>query len=588
MKVKGQEMTIKGTSISRGIAIGTPFFFSIAEEVIIEKIIPDEELHAEIERYRTALAQSKKDLQKLRARIEKEKALEASAILDAQLQIIDDPLLTKNVIEEIRYQKKNADFLFHLLVSHHEKKFQEMDDPFFRERGRDLHDVSRRVIGHLLHEKRASLRKIGRNSIVIAHDLDPSDVAEASLGVVDAIITEVGGVTSHAAIVAKAKGIPCIANVDIASLKQAQNSKIIVDSRTGEIILFPSQETLNHYSALQNQLHAHFKQLERVSNLEAETFDGFKMRLSANLDMINELESIHQYGGGGIGLFRSEYIFLSANSIPTEEEQYAIYRRLVEKMQGLPIVIRTFDVGGDKLTLQEQLSPEVNPYLGFRAIRFLLKEREIFKCQVRAILRASAFGDVSIMFPMVSGLPELLEAKAIVREAHQELMQEKKATGRLRIGCMIEVPSAAILSDLLGKECDFLSIGTNDLVQYSLAADRRNHAMSMLYTPTHPSVIRLIKLIVSQANQCRIPVTVCGEVAADPRFTPLLMGLGVHELSVSSRCLPQVKNAIRNTSIVAATQLAEKILGLSTPQEIQEVLAAEYQKNVPEDFFYNC
>lgn len=590
MKLTLNETTLRGTSICPGIAIGIPYFFAVHENVVTERQIEADQISNEITHYRSALERSKKDIKHLQTQMEKENAIEACSILDTHLQIIDDPLLTTEVEAEIRRQKKNVDFVFSNLISMHEKKFEDMVDPFFRERVRDLKDVARRVMGHLLEVKRVSLSDIPANSIVFAHDLAASDVAEAKLGYVDALVTNLGGETSHAAIVSKAKGIPYIANVHYASLEQMKESLVIVDSRTGDVIINPSEKTLIHYQQLQKQLKEHFNLLEKHSKLEAETFDGYKMRLSANIDMLSELDMIHQYGGSGVGLFRSEYIFLSKQQFPSEEEQFVIYRRLVEKMKGLPIVIRTFDVGGDKLTAeQKQASHEGNPYLGCRAIRFLLKEKKIFKTQLRAILRASAYGDVSIMFPMVSGLPELLEAKAIVEESKQELsLGEKRRIGRIRIGCMIEVPSAAILSDLLGKECDFLSIGTNDLVQYSLAADRSNQAMSMVYTPTHPSVIRLIKLVVSQANQCGIPVTICGEVAADPRFTPLLMGLGVAELSVASRYLPLVKNAIRNTSIVAATQLAEKALGLSTPTEIQDLLTLEYQKNVPQDFFYNC
>lgn len=312
------------------------------------------------------------------------------------------------------------------------------------------------------------------------------------------------------------------------------------------------------------------------------------MRLSANIDMVDDVDTFHKYGGHGVGLFRSEYIFLSNDTFPTEEDQFVLYQQIVRKMNGLPIVIRTFDFGGDKWLLKQPMAIDGNPFLGCRAIRFLLKERDIFKAQLRAILRASAFGDVSLMFPMISAYSELMEAKEIVKEAREELRKRGEYTADgMRIGSMIEVPSAVIIADLLAKECDFLSIGTNDLVQYSLAVDRRNHSASGFYASTDPSVIRMIKQVVCEANHHGIPVTVCGEIAADPRFTPLLLGLGVHELSVAARYIPMIKRAIRNTAIVDATFLAERVLTLTNSRDILDLLNQEYQQSIPSDQFYN-
>ena len=368
-----------------------------------------------------------------------------------------------------------------------------------------------------------------------------------------------------------------------------KDSWVIVDGRTGEIIINPNPETLSKYKQLRDQLHKHLEKLTKQGKLEAETYDGYRIQLSANIETFTELEMLHELGGSGVGLLRTESAFLAKETFPTEEEQFYIYSHFVEQMKGLPIVIRTFDLGGDKYLRNQQHVHECNPFLGCRAIRFSLKEKEIFKAQLRAILRSSALGDVSIMFPMVSSLSELLEAKALLQESRQELIARgEPMADRLPIGCMIEVPSAAIIADILAKECDFLSIGTNDLVQYALAVDRSNNALRDLYTPTHPSILRLIRFVVSEANHHEIPVTVCGEVAADPRFAPLLLGLGVHELSVASRYLPTIKNAIRNTSIVNASKLAEQALSLSSAAEIEELINREYRKNVPEDCFYNC
>lgn len=540
-------------------------------------------------RYRLAIERSKEDVLRLKRQLEAERIVQGAAILDAHQQMMQDPLLTFEVEKQIRSSRKNAEFVFHSTIKHFQKQFSSISDPFFRERFKDIQDISRRVMSYLIASVRFTLADIPKECIIFARDFTPSDVAEASNARAGALVAISGGSTSHAAIVAKAKGIPYVANVDFTKEKFDKDALVVVDGRTGEIIFNPNKETLAHYRQISAQLRTHLDKLESTGKLKPETYDGYSIRLSANIDVVTEAEMLHQYGGSGVGLYRSEYVILEKEAFPTEDEQFEIYKGIVEKMDGMPIVIRTFDIGGDKQISGAQAIREVNPFLGCRAIRFLLKETKIFKAQLRAILRASAFGDVSIMFPMVSSLNELLQAKELMREARAELEKEgRRVAAHVRVGTMIEVPSAAIISDLLAKECDFLSIGTNDLVQYALAVDRDNHAMSSLYTPAHPSVIRLIRLIVSEANHQGIPVTVCGEVASDPRFTPLLLGLGVHELSVATRYIPIVKNAIRSSSIVAASHLAERVMRLSTGDEIEALLDEEYRNNVPEDFFYNC
>lgn len=584
-----QEIRLKGLPICRGIAIGKPFFFHFVEDSVPEFSIPEQDIEEEIVRYRLAINSSVEDLKFLQTEFEEERIFEGASILDAQLQILQDNLFTHHIENEIYRTHKNAEYVFHNLIKEYQVKFDALEDSFFRERFKDLQDIARRIMAHLRVSVRISLANIPPHSIIFSHELTASDAVEANISQVGAFVTETGGSTSHAAIVAKAKGTPYVTNVDFRNVITGDDCWIIVDGRTGEIIINPATETLEEYQRISKQLKTHLSSLIGMNNLPPETYDGYSVRLSANIEAANELEMLHSHGASGVGLFRSEYIFLTKEIFPPEEEQFEIYKSVVANMRGLPTVIRTFDLGGDKCFPNKQFSREINPFLGCRAIRFLLKEQEIFKTQLRAILRASAYGEVSIMFPMVSTLSELIEAKSIVNEVKYELAQRGEKIGQdIKIGCMIEVPSAAIIADLLAQECDFLSIGTNDLIQYSLAVDRGNQALSALYTPTHPSVIRLIKLIVNEANHRGIPVTVCGEVAADPRFTALLLGLGVHELSVSTRYIPTVKHAIRNTSIVAASHLAEKVLSLRTAAEIQALLVEEYKENVPEDFYYNC
>lgn len=582
-----QEIRLKGLPICRGIAIGKPFFFHVVENEIPDYKIEKNDIEKEVSRFHQAIAKTRDDIRRLQKQLEIEQIIEGTQILDAQLQMMQDPLITDNVEIEILNSSRNAEIVFHEIITRFQEKFDTFSDPIFSERFKDIQDISRRVMSYLL-DNVVSNSDIPKGSIVFARELTTSDIAEANKSSVIAFVSHFGGTTSHAAIVAKAKGIPYITSVEYESVESFKDCDLILDARTGDIIVNPDNETLKMYQLLKNQLNSHRIKLDQIQNLKAETYDGYSVRLSANIETSSELEMLHKFGGHGVGLFRSEYAFESEKGFPAEDEQFQLYKNIVQQMNGLPIVIRTFDVGGDKFLGNRLIAAESNPYLGCRAIRFLLKESDVFKVQLRAILRAANYGNVSIMFPMVSSLQELLEAKSVIAEVKNELLDRgEELPESIKVGCMIEVPSAAIISDLLAKNCDFLSIGTNDLIQYALAVDRGNHSMSSLYTPTHPSVIRLIKLIVHEANIQGIPVTVCGEIAADPRFTPLLLGLGVHELSVACRYLPIVKNAIRNISIIEAHKLAEKALSLSTAYEIQLLINEEYKQNVPDDVFYN-
>ncbi len=583
MIVEEKESTICGIPTSHGIAIGKLVFFTHDEGSVNEINVSDEQVKNEVIRYERAVKRTKQDIKRLKKQLEIDRSLEAAAILETQLQILDDPLLTSEIKENIVQSKKNAEFVFHRFLQQYQKKFNEIKDPFFRERGCDLLDISRRILGYLKESGRVSIASLPMGSIVFSHEIAASDVAEAHPQNICAIISDTGGATSHAAIVAKAKGIPYIVNVSFSSIEVAVNSEIIVDGSTGEIILHPLGKTLTQYKKAKKQLDSLYNELEKTCSLKSETWDGFEVKLSANIEMVSEIDALHQYGGCGVGLFRSEYIFLSKQSIPSEEAQYLIYSQIISAMKGLPIVIRTFDLGGDK----QQAWQKASPYLGSRAIRFLLKEKDLFKAQIRAILRASERGAASIMFPMIADLSELTEAKELIAEVQNELSLSRKITEKkVRIGCMIEVPSAAVISDLLAKECDFLAIGTNDLIQYLFAVDRSNQAVGEHYNSMHPALIRMIKLIVTQASQYGTPVCVCGEIAGDPRFTPLLIGLGVHELSVSIRNLPLIKKVVRQTSVVRAHQLAEQVLELASSSEIQELLNAEFRSIMPDDYHY--
>ena len=585
MKLKQKELLIQGTPISHGIAIGRLAAFTHEQKSIPEREIPKNEVRKEVRRYERALKCTKNDLQRLKKLLEMDNSHEAAAILDTHLQLLEDPILVAEVKEKISESRKNADFIFQGFLQKYQQRFDEIQDLFFRERGCDLLDISRRVLEHLGGSERASLASIPPNTIVFTNEVSASDVAEANLQNICAIVSHEGSPTTHAAIVAKAKGISYIANVSSDVIEEALGTEVIVDARSGNLILYPTKKTLSKYRKVQQQINDSFQELEKNCSLQAETYDGYKVGLMANIEMVNEIERLHEYGCAGVGLFRSEYIYLAKQRFPSEEEQFVIYSQIVSSMRGLPIVIRTFDVGGDKLSVEEQATHKGNPYLGCRAIRFLLQRPDIFRAQIRAILRASERGNVSIMFPMITDLSELIEAKELIAEVQNELYHSGKIIeNKVRIGCMIEVPSAAMISDHLAKECDFIAIGTNDLVQYLLAVDRSNQSVNKLYTPMHPALIRIIKLVVGQAGEYGVPVSVCGEIAGDPRFTPLLIGLGVSELSVSLRNLPLIKKVIRNISIVRCHQLVEKVQTLTSPAEIQELLNKEFQTLFPEEY----
>lgn len=580
-----QETAYKGVPISRGIAIGKAFFFRQVELQTPEFAIAASDIDNEIARYHRAVEKSREDIVRLQDKLKEECIHEGADILGAHLQIMQDPLMTVAVEAEMRETKKNAEFVFDSLIKKYQKKFQSIKDSFFRERFKDIQEISKRVEGYLRQSVRLTFADVPPGSIVVVDELSASDAAEAKGNEIGAIVTRSGGATSHAAIVAKAKGIPFVCNVPVESELFNEETVVIVDGRTGDVIFNPDPETLQKYQTLYEEGKKHLRRLEDRGTLPAQTYDGYNIRLSINLEMVNELEPIHTHGSHGVGLFRSEYIFLSGGNFPSEEDQYHIYKSIVEKLDGLPIVIRTFDIGGDK---QFQSSSTPAKFPGDRSLRYLLSERQIFKTQLMAILRAAVYGEVSVMFPMVTALSDLQEAKQLLEEAKRELDErEVRRAEKVRVGCMIEVPSAAIISDLLARECDFLSIGTNDLVQYALAIDRGSPTLQKYYLPTHPSVIRLIKMVVSEGNHQGIPVSVCGEIASDPRFTPLLIGLGVQELSLAPRFIPTIKNAVRNTSIVAASHLAEKVLSLSSAEQIMQLLTDEYRNNVPEDCFYN-
>lgn len=554
------EILLRGQGLSGGIAIEKPLFLNSPTEVITPEKISEDAVENEVEAYRIALEKCRKDIQQLQQQMERERILEGAAILEGHLHILGDPLITTDIEKQIRALKQNAPYVFQSMVKEYGKRFEKIREPFFRERYKDLKDLSNRILHHLLRKQQISHNNLTDPVILVSWEITASEVAEIDPTRVKGIISQEGSATSHAAIVARAKGIPFVSNVDVALIQKHGAVEIILDGETGAIFLNASPETKQRYILLNEKNPKATAFPTQAVFLHSETIDGYRVKVLANVDLVDEVELVHQFSGDGIGLIRTEFMFLSKEQFPSEEEQEQVYSTMVKSANGLPVTFRTFDVGGDKpLGCHSQFFAS-SPAMNSRAIRHLLKERTVLKDQLRAILMASRYGNVKVLFPMISSLNDLKNAKELLKESHHEVTARGIKVPLPKVGCMVEVPSAAIVSDQLAAHSDFLSIGTNDLYQYSLAVDRAHHEMSAIYSSTDPSILRLIKYVVGQANKKGIPLSVCGEIAADPKMIPLLIGLGVHELSVASRTIVQVRDVIRSSSITLAAELVENVL----------------------------
>ena len=582
---ESKEFRLQGAPVSEGIAIGTSFFITPqTDDIIPEFSIHSNQVDDEILRYRGALSACKIELGYLKHNLEKEGSQEAIDIIETHLQMLEDPLITEHVEEKIRAVRRNIESVFSAVIREYEKKFSKMKDEFFQQRLIDILDLSKRILSHLGEKNKINFSDIPLSSIVFAKELIPSHTAAIQASRVSAFVTQSGGGNSHAALIARAKGIPYVSSIDVDLFQNVQGRCIIVDGQTGEIIVNPDRATLEKYKEIKTRLKTSYQLLQQDVHHVTETVDGYLVHVLANVGNLSDLDEMHNYSPEGIGLFRSEYLFLEKHTLfISEEEQYAAYCELIAKSLGLFVVIRVFDVGGDKNpNLFFEHEKEANPVLGCRGIRFLLRHPNIFRTQLRAIMRAAGDADVRLLLPLVSDIHELLEAKRIINEVQDELIEQGLVKRRnYPVGCMIEVPSVVFICDAIAKEADFLSIGTNDLVQYTLGIDRSNPSMSDFCYPAHPSVIRMIKMVVMESRKQNKPVTICGEIASNPIFIPLLLGLGINEFSCSPRYIPFVKRAIRNTVLLEAYELAQRILQMSSPTEISKTLVAAYSESLP-------
>jgi len=585
-RIKKNDLLLKGIGVSPGIIIGKAFVVD-TNEIELSAILLNTEaaINQEIKGLKQALIKSKQQLLKLKRKLEHMKHKEAYYIIDAQILILEDKLLVENITTAIKEKKIDAASAVKDTTRGLSKIFDNLGDEYLKERKTDIDYIGERIVANILGRKQQDTLTIKEKSIIVAHDLSPADTANLDVGVVMGFVTNVGGKTSHTAIMARALEIPSVVGLKKVTQEVNSGDTIIVDGTMGVVIIRPTAETLQEYSEKKQKYEQLGKELFKYKNLPAETPDGFHVKLLANIELIEELSSVLEYGAEGIGLYRTEFIYLNRKELPTEEEHFKIYKEVIKKISPYPVTIRTIDLGGDKFLSHIDLAEEINPVLGLRAIRFCLKEVNIFKTQLRAILRASAFGELKILFPMISGMQEILQIKAILEEAKDELTKENLSFNPdIKIGIMIEIPSAATIADMLAKEVDFFSIGTNDLIQYTLAIDRVNEQVSYLYNPLHPAVIRLIKTIVEAAHSTGIEVAICGEMAGEPLYLPLLLGLGINQLSMNPQCILKMKKIVRSITCTESHKIVKALDQFKTGVEMENFMKQEMKKRFPEEF----
>ena len=578
--LKTKEFVLKGLSVSKGIAIGKACFLTPIENETKEISISQNEIELEIKKYRMALQESRKDLELLQKMFAKENSKPVAEILDAQIEILKDPFFKKSVEEKIRTFRKSSQFAFQSVIGEYKKRFSKANDDFFKDRIKDIIDVSHRVLKHLKKTKKNFEEKLTCSCIILAKEITPTKAAEASSDQIQAFVTQEGSMASHAAIIARAKSIPFVANVDLSTVKNVKIDQIIVDGVNGHVIINPSNATLKKYYLLLEKLQKYFSSLEEDACLPAITKDGTEIYLYSTVDVFSDVDASLECKAQGIGIFRSEFLFLSEKLKPVEEAQFKVYKKIAEKLENKPFIIRIFDVGGEKDFLfsrfEENLSfmpEEINPVLGCRSIRFLLRNEDILKTQLRAILRASCFGNVQILLPMVSDLSEIQRVKQLLLICQKELEVEKITfSSNIPIGVMIEVPASAMIADLLLEEADFLSVGTNDLSQYVLAADRNNPLMCHLYHCAHPAIVRMLLMVAAMASSHKKPVFICGEMAADTKFLPVLIAMGYRRFSIGNSRLSNLKYEIRKISLNNSKNLLHKALEIKTANQLQDFL----------------
>jgi phosphotransferase system enzyme I (PtsI) len=570
---------LKGIAAASGISIGPAYRIGREEFIVTPSSIRPEDISEQIMLFEEALIKTRREIIDLQKRIAQDMGQEQAEIFDAHLLVLEDRMLIEEVISRIKKEQLNVAHIFSEVLKKYIAVFSKIEDEYLKERTADINDVGKRVLRHLLGKEHKALDDVREKVIVVAHDLAPSDTAAMHKQKVCGFVTDIGGKTSHTAIMAKSLEIPAVVGTEDATVKIKTGDLLIVNGSSGTVIVEPDEETLNIYRQEEKKLKGIAEKFLLVKDLPAITLDNKTVEINANIELPDDVPSVKLHGAHGIGLYRTEFLYMNRDDFPSEEEQFKAYRYVAEEMKPSQVVIRTLDLGGDKFLSQFQMPKEIEPFLGWRAIRFCLARPDIFKVQLKAILRASAHGNLKLMYPMISGIEELEEANEILRAVKEELRTKSiPFDSNIQVGAMIEVPSAAMTADILAREADFFSIGTNDLIQYSLAVDRANEKVAYLYEPAHPAVLRMIKNIIEAAHSARIWVGMCGEMAGEVSLTLILLGLGLDEFSMPPSVIPEVKYIIRSITLKQAQDIANEALTLSTGKEIEEYSQAKIRE----------
>lgn len=574
--------SLKGIPAAPGVAMGKAVFLASEELAVPRRSITDDQLPYEVLRLEEAFIKTRHQILAIQRKLAEELGQGHADILNAHLLVLEDQAVREEIINGLRSQQLNVEAIFNDVILRHLKAFAKTEDEYLRERTADIEDIRKRVLRNLLGKQTDAVTQFEEPVVIVARDLSPSETAQMHKRHVLAFVTEVGGRTSHTAIMAKSLEIPAVVGLATVTRRIREGDFLIVDGAHGEVIIDPDPPTVKRYELEQRRQQELNRRLLQLKNLPAETLDHHRVTLSANIELPDEVPSVIAHGAEGIGLFRTEFLYLNRGDFPTEEEQYEAYSTVAKQLHPQPVIVRTMDLGGDKFFSPLQLPTEMNPFMGCRAIRLSLARPDIFRIQLRAILRASVHGNLKIMYPMISGAEELRRSNEILHEVKQELSREGVPFNQnVEVGAMIEVPSAAVACDLLVDDVDFFSIGTNDLIQYALAVDRVNENIAYLYEPTHPAILRLIKRVIDVAHAAKIWVGMCGEMAGEPVLSLLLLGMGLDEFSTSPVQLPIVKQVIRSVEYSFAQSVVEQAMTLRTGKEVEAFLLASLKQVAP-------
>jgi len=577
--------TLKGIAASSGVVIAPVILADRRRVLVTDTTISTDEIPAEIDRFMQALSAAREELAAARADLAAIHGDDRLHVIDSHLMILDDPMLAGETTRLIRGEHLDGATALKRTIATFSGQFREMEDEYLRERGHDIELVGERVLRHLTGDHHDPITTAEGTFIVVAHDLSPTDILSLDRTHVRGIVTDLGGKTSHTAILARALEIPAVVGLERITAMVRNHDVLAIDGTTGEVVINPDDDCFREYLSRRHRYEYLERELQRIRSVPSQSPDGYRIALLGNMEFPEELPSLESHGAEGIGLFRTEMLFFGRATPPDEEEQFRVYAEIARRMAPMPVTIRTLDVGGDKFVPGLNLDDEMNPALGLRGIRLSLRAPETFIPQLKAILRAGSVGTVRIFFPMISGIGEFRRARELLDLAREELRREGKPFDeKMKVGVMIEVPSAVMIADLLAREVDFFSVGTNDLIQYSLAIDRTNEHLADLYEPLHPAVLRSLRMIVDAAHGANITVSMCGEMAGEPRYLPILLGLGFDELSMNAQSILRVKQMLLRCSKSHATDLVNRMMACATAGEIEDILTLDITTHLSDSF----